>query len=46
METWGEGVHLYVSKMCRVGQGTYIVKEDIDDVINNVPCYDLVQVVG
>ena len=45
METWGERVHLYVSGECRLGWGTHIVKEDIDDIINNVPCYNLVKII-
>jgi hypothetical protein len=46
METWCEGIHLYVSDVCELGQGTHIVKEDIDDIINNMPCYNLVQIIG
>lgn len=45
METWGEGIYLYVSYMYRVVWGTHIVKEDVDDIINDVPCYHLVKIV-
>jgi len=46
METWSQWIHLYVSGEYSVEYGTHIVKEDIDDIINNVPCYNLVKIVG